>query len=247
VLLTPGVGLNNGVRDEILRLDPDAIVCIGLSSTVVDQVQAAVASSGTPVTPITGADVYDMSYLVAEALDTVTGGLSGAVALITRGDVFPDAIGVSPLACYQEWPVLLTSGATGALHTSAADALSNLGIASAVKVGTYVTLPAGVTGIANLSGADRYETNRNVALWGKANAGLTFAHLGLATGDKFPDALAAGPYMARDHGILLLSPLNGPLPAGISYLISDNAASVDKVTFIAMIEPVVSQAQALLP
>ena len=73
-------------------------------------------------------------------------------------------------------------------------------------MGTYATLPAGVTGLANLSGADRYVTNANVANWAKANAGLTFTHTGLATGDKFPDALASGPYLAKDDGILLLEP-----------------------------------------
>ena len=62
-------------------------------------------------------------------------------------------------------------------------------------MGTYATLPAGVTGLANLSGTDRYVTNRNVAHWAKDNAGLAFTHIGLATGDKFPDALASGPYL----------------------------------------------------
>ena len=72
------------------------------------------------------------------------------------------------------------------------------------------------TGLANLSGANRYVTNANVANWAKANAGLSFAHTGIATGDKFPDALAAGPYLGKDNGILLLSPLAGPLPANIA-------------------------------
>ena len=62
-----------------------------------------------------------------------------------------------------------------------------------------------------------------MANWAKANAGLIFAHIGIATGDKFPDALASGPYLAKDDGILLLSPLNGPLPSGIGAVITANA------------------------
>ena len=46
--------------------------------------------------------------------------MSGATAIIARGDVFPDALGASPLACYQKWPILLTNGTSGPLHTSAA-------------------------------------------------------------------------------------------------------------------------------
>jgi len=114
-------------------------------------------------------------------------------------------------------------------------------------VGTYTTLPGGVSGLANLSGADRYVTNANVATWAKTNAGLAFTHTAFATGDKFPDALASGPYLAADDGILLLSPLNGPLPPVIGALITTNATSVQHVTFIACIEPVIGQVKALLP
>jgi len=245
VLLTYQNALANNVRDEIERLAPAYVVCVGVSDAVVTAVEDAVPAA--TVTSITGADVYDMSYQVAEALDFVSGGLGGATAIITRGDVFPDAIGASPLACAKSWPILLTEGATGDLNQNAAAALDVFGITSAIKVGTYAKLPTGIDGLANLSGADRYETNRNVAVWGKSAAGLSYSHLGIATGDKFPDALAAGPYMAQSDGILLLSPLYGPLPACISYAIAGNAESIDRVTFVAMIEPVISQVQALLP
>ena len=115
------------------------------------------------------------------------------------------------MACVWRWPTLPTGPGT-VLSTHATRALNELGITKAIKVGTYATLPVGVTGLANLSGADRYATNANVAAWGKNNASLLFTHIGIATGDKFPDALAAGPYLAADDGLLLLSPLNGPLP-----------------------------------
>ena len=114
-------------------------------------------------------------------------------------------------------------------------------------MGTYGSPPGGVAGLANLSGADRYVTNANVANWAKTHAGLTFTHTGLATGDKFPDALASGPFLARDGGLLLLSPLNGPLPASISALITANRMAIQKFSYIAMIEPVVGQVKALLP
>ena len=71
-------------------------------------------------------------------------------------------------------------------------------------------------------------------------------HSGIATGDKFPDALAAGRYLAADGGILLLSPLHGPLPPVIANELGVNAHSVGGLSFIAVIEPVVSQVKALL-
>jgi N-acetylmuramoyl-L-alanine amidase len=248
VLLTPRAGLGDGVRAEMLRLAPDRVFCVGLSASVVAKVTAALGS-GTTVIAINGTrgSVYDMSRQVAEALGTKLGDMSGATAIITRGDVFADALGVSPLACANKWPILLTNGATGPLHSSAASAMNKLHITTALKVGTYAVLPAGVNGLANLSGKDRYLTNRNVAEWSKSRAGLMFTHVGFATGDKFPDALAAGPYLALDKGILLLSPLSGPLPTCIGIEIGANAPTVSHVSFIAMIEPVVSQVRARLP
>ncbi len=248
VLLTPTVGLRGTVRTEILRLRPKYVVCIGLSDAVAAAVRAALGPTCT-VTTIrgTGGSVYDMSYRVAKALKTKLGDLSAAVAIITRGNLFPDAIGVAPLACAQKWPILLTAGSSGPLNSRAAAALNELNITSAIKVGTYVTLPARVNGLANLSGADRYATNRNVAVWARACAGLDFTHTALATGDKFPDALAAGPYLAQDRGILLLTPLTGPLPEPARALITAHRPTIRRFSFIAMIEPVLGQVKALLP
>ncbi len=245
VLLTPSTGLNNAVKAEILRLRPQTVICVGLSDAIKLKVQAALAHTGS-VIAIRGTSVYDMSYRVAKALQAKVGDLRGATAIVTRGDVFPDAIGVSPLACAKMWPIVLTGKGT-VLSASAGRTLSELRVGTAIKVGTYATLPVGVTGLANLSGSDRYATNVNVAEWARTHAGLTFDHLGIVTGDKFPDALAAGPYLAQERGIVLLSPLLGPLPRVTAAEIAGQAENVQHVSFIAMIEPVISQVKALLP
>lgn len=245
VLLTSRTVLTAAVKAEILRLHPRTVVCIGLSDTMKNKVQTALGATGTAIA-IRGTNVYDMSYKVAKALETKVGDLSGATAIIARGDVFADAIGVSPLACAQTWPIVLT-GSGSLLGASATRILDELGIVVAIKVGTYAALPVGVTGLANLSGADRYATNVNVAEWAVAHAGLSFFHLAIATGNKFPDALAAGPYLAQQRGIVLLSPLLGPLPVAVAAEIAGNAGDVRRVSFMGMIEPVIGQVKALLP
>ena len=244
VLLTPASGLENGTRTELIRLAPNVVFCIGLSSAVVNAVQAALPAA--TVNSITGADVYAMSRNVANALKTKMGDMTGATAIVTIGTNYPDALGVAPLASAQRWPIVLTNNVSGPLNASAAAALTDLGITKVLKVGTYATLPLGVSGVANLSGNNRYFTNLNVANWAKANAGLTFAHLGIATGDKFPDALAAGPYLGQNNGLLFLSPTWGPLPAATGAAITANSADVTDVSFIAMIGPLTMQVKAQL-
>jgi outer membrane protein assembly factor BamB len=248
VLLTPASGLENGTRTELQRLAPSVVFCIGLPRAVVNAVKAALPAA--TVNSITGADVYAMSRNVANALKSKVGDMSAATAIITIGTNFPDAIGVAPLACAELWPIILTDKAAGPtvppLHASAIATLSDLGITRALKVGIYASVPSGVTVVGNCSGADRYATNLNVANWAIANAGLTFAHLGIATGDKFPDALAAGPYLARDHGLLLLSPTFGPLPTAIGVAMAANAADVTHCSLIAAVGLVAMQVKAQL-
>jgi Tol biopolymer transport system component len=246
VLLTPLSGLNNAVKNEIVRLNPDHVVLIGLGGSIEYAVDQALGAGTTDIDTIIGIDPYEMSAIVAAHLDAWTGTIDTATAIITRGDLFPDAIGVAPLACANKWPILLT-GAGTTLNTYASKALQDLNIPKALKVGTYVTLPGGVIGVGNCSGGDRYETNSKVADWSVAHGGLSFWHLGVTTGDKFPDALAAGPYLAGSNGILLLSPLAGPLPLPIHTEIAANGGSVSRVTFIAMVEPVITLVKSLLP
>jgi N-acetylmuramoyl-L-alanine amidase len=248
VLLTPGGGLSKGVKAEMLRLAPRYVFCVGLSDSVVAAVVAAMGP-GVEVTAIrgTGGNIYEMSYLVAKALGNKVGDMTGATAIITRGTMFPDALAVSPLACAKLWPVLLTGSADASpLNTYSAQALTELGITSALKVGTYVTLPAGVTALANLSGTDRYGTNCNVAQWGQDNAGLVFTHLAVTTGQNFPDALAAGPYLALDDGILLLTTPTA-VPPPIAATLAAHAAEVEKVDFIGLGSVAIWQVWPFLP
>ena len=94
--------------------------------------------------------------------------MSGATAIVTGGTIFPDAIGVSPLACAKRWPILLTrptSAVPTRLCTPKPPRPSGLDITTLLRWAPTPPCPAGVTGVANCSGADRYYTNANVAIW----------------------------------------------------------------------------------
>jgi len=250
VLLSWRTVLCSAVRDELIRLDPDYVLCIGLTSALVDPVLAVLQDA--EIVSINGSDVYHMSYLLATELgdrvDVTGGDVFTATAIVTIGSNFPDTFGVGALACHSKWPVLLTDHPDGSpMNAWAVQAMNELGMTTYAKAGTYRPDPSGITGIGNLSGADRYETNANVANWSQSIIGLTFLFTGFATGDKFPDALASGSYLAQESGILPLSPLYGPLPKVIASALGGHNADVGRVTFIACIEPVIGQVKALLP
>jgi hypothetical protein len=63
----------------------------------------------------------------------------------------------------------------------------------------------GVT-VGRVSGQNRYETSAAFAEWAVDDAGLaTPDHIGVTTGQDFPDALAGGPAAGKHEGVLLLT------------------------------------------
>lgn len=83
-------------------------------------------------------------------------------------------------------------------------------------------------------------------MWAAAHAGLLFSHLGVVTGEKFPDALAAGPYLALDKGIVILTKA-ASAPGPIADMVAAHAAEVEKVDYIGLAESGIWLISSLLP
>jgi putative cell wall-binding protein len=243
VLLTHSASLDQGTTAEISRLQPGKIFVVGLEGSVTAQVEAAfpelAASEG--IVLLAGSDRYDTARLVAEQVKAKVGTVSGVV--IAPGDSYPDALSAAPLAAAKGWPILLTPG-NGPVPDVTMQALAALGATSGLVVGTYVdpVIP-GLT-LTHLVGSDRYDTSAKIAEYA-ANEGMSYSHVAAATGDDFPDALAAGPYLARDGGVVLLVTSKG-VPAPISSLLLHRAEVVGRVDFIGLTPVVVGQVKLLL-
>ncbi len=106
------------------------------------------------------------------------------------------------------WPIL---GTEATLPAETRDAIADLGITRIVPVGGSATIPQsvldrlasmGVEVADRLAGTDRYGTSRAVT----ASDDPTAQSLVIATGENFPDGLAAGPFAARTGAGLLLVP-----------------------------------------
>ena len=209
LLLVPNGLMTSQVRNEIIRLDSAQVFIIGLSADIETAVQTAVPGATVTAIGTSTTDVYEISLLVAQALRVKVPGLDTAIIVPGDNAHFPDAIAAASLGAAKGWPILLTPSSviTPVLNIYAAQAINILGITKVIEAGTRTDIPAGVT-VTQLVGRDRYDTAAQVAEYSAAQ-GLSFAHLGIATGEKFPDALAAGPYLAQDNGVMLLTPLSG--------------------------------------
>jgi putative cell wall-binding protein len=207
VLLVPGTTIPQSVLDELSRLKPKKLVVAGGSAVVSNAVMAA-ASQAAGVTAVRAFGVDRYATAANLSVDRFSPGVP--VAYVAAGADFPDALAATAAAAQLGGPVLLT--AATALPTSTRAELDRLNPQRIVVVGSVGAISEAVKSAIGayapttirLGGADRYETAAAVA---RDLAAAGSVHLtGIATGVTFPDGLAAGPVVAAEGGVLLLTP-----------------------------------------
>lgn len=173
---------------------------------------AAADVDGDPVTlRVAGADRYETA--VAVALRSWPNGAD--TVYLAAGDGFADALAAGPAAAAEDAPILLTE--TAHLPSSTAAALVELAPTEVVVLGEagavaedVVAEAAALTDVTvrRVGGADRYATAAAVAARSWPD-GADTAYL--VAGDRFADALTAGPVAAADGApVLLTSPRTLP-------------------------------------
>ncbi len=228
LLLISADGVDTNLGTEIQRLSPSQIFLVDVPhiTRVTNKLKSLLTNNPT-ITSLSGNDGFQTAALIADAIKTKLGTVSKVV--IAPSDSFAEAIAVAPLAAAKGWPILL-SPANADPPRATTDEIKQLGATSALVVGTVAKL--NLTDVVRQMGTDSYETSVLVAKYA-ATQGLSFTHVAIATGEDFPDGLAAGPYLALDKGILLLAK-GQQLPATVLSLLTDNLKAVRTLDFIAL-------------
>jgi photosystem II stability/assembly factor-like uncharacterized protein len=229
VLLTQTGSVPYVVLSELSRLAPKRVFVTGSTKVVSDAVLAQLRAlpSGPVVTRVAGPDRFATAAAIADRVKAKRGSVS-KVVVVTGAD-FPDALAIAPLASAKGWPILLTRAT--ALPSPTVACLLRLGAPAALVVGTKTDVSDVVK--ASLPGATRIDsvypavTSALVLDYAKT-IGVTPAHVGLAVSTKYPDGLTAGPYLARDGGLLLLTDTS-TLPDSLRVRLTLNKATVRRV------------------
>ncbi|MDQ3689770.1 MAG: cell wall-binding repeat-containing protein [Chloroflexota bacterium] len=213
ILLTAKDALPSATATELDRLNPSKIVILGGSAAVSSAVASRLGSYAGKVVRWWGADRYGTAAAVSKA--AFAPGV--AVAYISTGSSFPDALSGGAIAGRNGGPILLTK--QGALPGATATELARLKPSRIVILGGTSAVSSGVAdalrryatsgSVTRLAGADRYATAVQVsrASYGSAGSNAVF----VATGSNFPDGLAGGPVAALVPGpILLVNPTRLP-------------------------------------
>jgi putative cell wall-binding protein len=211
LLLTPPDGLQPATADELSRLHPAQVVLVGGTAAISDATLHKIAAvSGATVSRVAGADRY------ATAAATVNHEFADAgTVFVTTGEAFPDAVVGASAGSWTESPLLLVRH--DGVPASTAAELTRLrpvriivfGGPAAVSDATLAALQS-FAPVQRVAGADRYETAA-VAAATMGFAGMAIGALSVATGDDFPDALAAAPFTSP----VLLVPSAGTVPSSV--------------------------------
>lgn len=194
-----------------------------------------------------GADRY--ATAVAVSREAFPNGARDVV--VVSGASFPDALAAAPLAARLGGPVLTVQ--PGALPPAVRSELERLGPAHVHVVGGATAVsddvvrqlaPLASEGVQRVQGSDRYETAAAVATTAFPDASEVL----VASGEDFPDALAAGSAGAALGSPLLLAQRTGLPPATASALRELSPSRVTVVGGAAAVDPaVLQQLRDLLP
>ncbi|MGB4593307.1 MAG: cell wall-binding repeat-containing protein, partial [Coriobacteriia bacterium] len=240
ILLTDPTTLSSAVSVEITRLGASKAVILGGTGAVSTAVENALKSNlGTSnVARVAGANRYETARKIAEATVAEVGAGYDGTAFVATGANFPDALGASPLAAANGWPIYLVDprGVDSALVAS----MQSIGVTDAIMLGgtgavsitiesdLWNDVPCATT---RLAGTDRYDTARVVATYGVTDAGLGWDKVAIATGLNFPDALAGGVLQGRTGSVMLLTPGTSLYP-GVASTLTANKSEVFEVRFL---------------
>ncbi|WP_165068898.1 cell wall-binding repeat-containing protein [Marisediminicola senii] len=205
LLLTHPDGVPRETRDEIARLRPGQIVVVGGEASVTPRAIAelnGLVTTDAPVKRLAGADRYAASRAVVE----YAFGYDGVQQLyLATGSNFPDALSASAAAGANGDAVLLVNGAATGIDAATRKSIGMLRPTVATIAGGPASVSTGIEtavgalglpdGVYRLGGADRFAASQAINADGFDGASEVF----IATGYKFPDALA-GAVLAATRG-----------------------------------------------
>lgn len=220
ILLTPANELHDAVGEFVAERGFELVLIVGGAGVVSAAVERELAQGARSVRRIGSDNVFATSVAVAAEVGPIPGsagewGSRGRTALLANGVTVSDALVAGPLSYQGEHPLLLTppgvlDGRVSAyLDRSDVEHVVIFGGTAAVSSAVEATVRAKGITTSRLSGPDRYGTAAVVArqLLGSGRPDRCFdgSAIGLAVGERAPDAVSSGPLLGERCAPLLLT------------------------------------------
>lgn len=236
VLLSDTKSLSKGTLDELKRLGTKRVYTIGHMSGAVKDLERA----GIKVTNIDQKDPAALANKVAELVagaNADSGTFSDAGnrhVIVVSGDrnAWPDALAGSVMAATDHAPVLFTnrdnisSATLSAIDKVNPARITVIGGTARVSDKVLKTLKSHGGSVTRLSGPGRVDTALSVSSsMVQKNPAIT-GRVFVATSSNYPDALAAGPALAAQGGVLVLADPSGANAAVKQWIASNKTGSL---------------------
>ena len=198
VLLTLNNKLYKETMNEIKRLGAKNVVILGGQSAISDSITKELEKVGLEVKRIAGANRFETAAKIASEVAPDGAGR----VVVANGMDFPDALSVASHAAKEGLPILLTQ--TNKIPKETLDAVKVLEATESLVVGGNTVVSAEVAKqlpkATRLAGADRYETNIEIA----KHFGVQGKRVYVATGKTYADALTGAVLAAKNESAVLL-------------------------------------------
>ncbi|WP_018212311.1 cell wall-binding repeat-containing protein [Desulfitobacterium hafniense] len=223
ILLVGAKGLDSETLAEIKRLSPKKAYIVGGTGVIPSSVESQLSSNGISAVRLAGQDRYETAMTVARSV-----GMSKGI-FIVPGQSFTDTLSVAPIAAAEGMPIIPVP--SDDLTKNQKTYFQKAKLSRVIIVGSQKEIPNTIRNIfsspENINGADPYI--RNIALLEHFGERIDTDRMFLATGDKYPDALAAAAYAKLNtNPIVLLS--GNQIPPVVQNFFAKNY--VDKITVL---------------
>lgn len=222
LLLVSPSGISPETATELKRLNAKKAYIVGGKGVITGNLERQLSLMGISSVRLAGVDRYDTALAVAKVIGTSKG------IFVTSGVEFADALSVAPIAAASGMPILLVP--EDDLTPKEKAFVSKLKSPQMVIVGSATQIPQTIRdqfpSAVNIEGGDAYV--RNTALLQYFGDTVNRDTIYVATGEDFPDALAASALAQKDKNPLVLVKGN-QIPAAAKSYLSANVISQIKV------------------
>lgn len=211
VILTNGKALDNGIKNQLTRLNVKHIFIIGGTGVIAQSVEEQLDTMNIEYERISGNDRYDTSLKVAELIGSNNG------VVIASGESFPDALSIAPIAAAKGMSILLTNkynlsqGVNQFIQNSSGKKFYIVG--GVGVIGNNVI--KGINNYKRLGGIDRYETNLKIV--DEFADDMNFSSIYISSGEGFADALSGSVAAAKTNSPLILTNGNSSMTKAAFY------------------------------
>ncbi len=211
VLITAPDALSAQTEALLVSKKVGRVVIVGGTNAVSSAVESRIKALGASVDRVGGGTAVGTANKIYEYGKTVNGGWGSDRIVATAGS-YQDALSIAPYAYAKKAPIFLAQAKDGMLSEKTAKMLKAGTFARTIIVGGTAAVSSkaeeqvekpGVF-LERLAGNTAYGTCRRIAEF-CLSEGMTAAHMGVATGRSYHDALVGAALCGKNNSILILA------------------------------------------